>query len=115
MLAKVYLVCLQLRFKIYKIISKIEGDELSTRSDLLEISAKMLDTSVHIANARTREGYFPYPVDLTSYVSGSLLLNISECMTDLNRLFNLVSLLRPCSRQQYRKRIGILSSVSRPV
>lgn len=85
MLAKVYLCCLQLSFKIYKIISTIEGDELSTRSELLETSATMLDTSVHIANARTREGYFPYPVDLTSYVSGSLLLNISKSMTDLNQ------------------------------
>lgn len=77
MLAKVHLCYLQLSFKMYKLLSKIEGYEASTQSDLLKISAKMLDTSVHVANARTREGYFPYPVDLFSYVSGSSLLKIS--------------------------------------
>lgn len=83
MLAKVYLSYLQLRFQMYKLLSKIEGHDVSKQSDLLEISAKMLSTTVHIADARTREGYFPYPVDLTSDVSGSLLLNISGSMTDL--------------------------------
>lgn len=85
MLAKVYLSYLQLSFQMYKLLSKIEGHEASKQSDLLDISAKMLSTSVHIAEARTREGYFPYPVDLTSYVSGSLLLTISGSMTDLNQ------------------------------
>lgn len=85
MLAKVHLSFLQLSFQMYKLLGKIEGHEASKQSDLLEISAKMLSTSVHIADARTREGYFPYPVDLTSHVSGSLLLNKSGNMTDVNQ------------------------------
>lgn len=85
MLAKVYLCYLQLSFQIYKVLSKIEGHKASTYSGLMEISAKMLDTSVHIANARTREGYFPYPVDLTSHVSGSPSLNISRNRANLDK------------------------------
>ncbi|KAJ4397566.1 hypothetical protein N0V93_001797 [Gnomoniopsis smithogilvyi] len=68
MLAKVYLCYLQLNFQIHKLLSRLGPDNTLPQPELLEISAKMLDTSVQIANTRGREGYFLYPVDLTTHV-----------------------------------------------
>lgn len=69
MLGKVYLCHLQLNFRIHKLLSQAQGDNASTQPELLEAADKMLGTCVQIANARNREEYFPYLVDLTSHVS----------------------------------------------
>lgn len=88
MLAKVFLCYLQLKFQIYKLLGKIEGDNGSAQPDLLEISAKMLETSVQVANIRNREGYFPYPVDLTSHVCTPYFLKSSWYEADTYKAFH---------------------------
>ncbi|KAI1392524.1 uncharacterized protein F4822DRAFT_441461 [Hypoxylon trugodes] len=82
MLAKVYLAYLHINFQLYRLLEK---DRLSPRPEIIEVSARMLEAVVQIANARSRAFFLPrdLPTIILSYglPSSAILTTVLQDMT----------------------------------